>query len=393
MATATGTPSATTKQSKQATAQANAAAAAKRPFITGSRRVDKQTYDQTRTLVAGTQRINTYELDTDGFTAGMYVLVEATAAGNSATVAYNADGPFNVIDTITFSDTSNNPILGPMSGHDLYVCVKYAGYAFMDDMKLSPIYSATTGSGATAGSFSFVLMVPIEIVHRDALGALLNKSASAVFKLDLTLAATTTVYSTAPTAAPSVRVRIQQYGWMDPNATDLKGNPVSQQPPALNTVQYWDKQSYTLNSGAIAPRLQTFDGLVRTLIFELRDSTGSRAQGDSDFPDPFTLQYETSQPIQRLKTIWRHMLGELYGYTQAVETPGGRDYGVYPETFARDFGLKPGAESRLGYLTVSSATTIRVQGSIGGTGAHTLNVFANYVVPAGGDVKLIAGNR
>lgn len=377
----------------KATAAQQAQAAARRPFITGSRVIDKQTYDQTRVLTTSTQRLQTYELDTDGFTAGLYILVNHVTAGNAASVTWAADGPFSLLDTITFSDTSNNPIMGPMSGHDLYVAVKYGGYSFQDDAKLSPIYQATTGTGATGGSATFALLLPIEIVHRDALGALLNKSASAVFKLDLTLAAAGTPYGTAPTNPGTTRVRIQQFGWMDPNATDLRGNPVAQQPPALNTVQYWDKQTYTVNAGSISQRLTTFDGLVRTVIFELRDSTGSRSQGDADFPDPFVLQYETATPIQRVKDVWRHQIGQHYGYTAAAESPGGRDLGTYPESYARDFGLKPGAESRLGYLPVSAATALRVQGTIGGSGAHTLTCLVNYVVPAGGDVRSIAGNR
>lgn len=389
MAMATAAPTKTGKQQQAQQAQA----AARRPFITGTRVIDKQTYDQTRTLTTSTQRLPTYELDTDGFTAGLYLLVNIVTAGNSAAVTFAADGPYNAIDTITFSDTSNNPILGPMGGHDLYVAVKYGGYSFVDDQRNSPVYTATTGAGATGGSATFVLLVPVEIVHRDALGALLNKSASAVFKLDITLAANATIYGTPPTAAGSMRVRVQQFGWMDPNATDLKGNPVAQNPPALNSVQYWDKQTYTLNAGAIAQRLQTFDGMVRNIIFELRDNTGSRAQGDSDFPDPFLLQYETATPIQRVKAIWQHMIAQHFGYTAAAEAVNGRDNGTYPETYCRDFGLKPGAESRLGYLPVSAATALRVQGTIGGSGSHTLTCLINYVVPAGGDVKAIAGNR
>lgn len=374
-------------------AKADAAAAARRPFITGSRILDKQTYDQTRTLTASTQRLPTYELDTDGFTAGLYLVVQATTAGNAATVTFDEDGPFNVLDTVQFSDTSNNPILGPMTGYDLYIANKYGGYSFQDDAKMSAVYSATTGSGATGGSFTFVLPVPIEIVHRDALGALLNKSASAVFKLDVTLSTSAIPYGTPPTTPGSVRVRIQQYGWMDPNATDLKGNPVAQNPPALNTVQYWDKQTYTLNAGAVAQRLQTFDGMVRNIIFKLEDGSASRAQGDADFPDPFQLQYETSQPINRLKIVWQDMISRHYGYNAAAGAAGGRDNGVYPETYCRDFGLKPGAESRLGYLPVSAATAVRVLGTITGSGAHTLTALINYVVPAGGNVRAIAGGK
>lgn len=388
MATATASAPAT----KGADAK-SAAPMASRPFIVGTREVDKSIYDQTRTTTTTTQRLDTYELDTDGFTSALYILVEGTTAANAATVTFAADGPFNALDTVQFSDTSNKAILGPMGGHDLYEIIKYGGYCFSDDAKESPIYAATTGSGATGGSFTFVLRLPIEIVHRDALGALLNKSASAVYKLDLTLAATATIYGTPPTSAPSVRTRIQQFGWMDPNATDIRGNQVSQAPPALNTVQFWDKQTYTVNSGAINLKLNTFSGLVRNLIFEQRDENQSRQQGDSEFPDPFTFQYETSLPVQRIRNIWRHKIGEDFGYKNAVETAGGRDYGVYPLPYNKDFGLKPGAESRFGYLPVSSATSLMAKGTIGGSGANSLNVFVNYVVPANGDPRALTGGR
>lgn len=375
------------------TSKAAAAPMAARPFITGTREVDKNIYDVTKTTTTSTQRLDTYELDTDGFTSALYILVEAVTAGNSATVTFAADGPFNAIDTVQFSDTSNKAILGPMNGHDLYEIIKFGGYCFSDDAKQSAIYSATTGAGATGGSFTFVLRLPIEIVHRDALGALLNKSASAVYKLDITLAATATIYGTAPTAAPSVRTRIQQFGWMDPNATDIRGNAVSQAPPALNTVQFWDKQTYNPSAGSLNLKLNTFSGLVRNLIFELRDSTQSRTQGDADFPDPFIFQFETSLPVQRIRNVWRHKIGEDFGYTQAVETAGGRDYGVYPLPYNKDFGLKPGAESRFGYLPVSSATSLMAKGSIGGSSNHPLNVFVNYVVPANGDPRAITGGK
>lgn len=385
-------PVAATPNTKQG-AQPAQAPVANRPFIVGSRQVDKSTYDVTKSLIAGTQRLDTYELDTDGFTSHMYVLVEATTAGNSAAVAFQPDAPFSMIGTVQFSDTSNKAIIGPWTGHDLYVATKYGGYTFVDDAKMSPIYSLTTGTGATGGSTTFVLRVPIEIVHRDALGALLNKSASAVYKLDITLGAIADVYSTAPTTPPSVRVRIQQFGWMDPNPSDIRGNPTAQTPPALNTVQFWDKQSFTVNSGALNLKLSTFSGMVRNVIFELRDSTGSRFVGDGDFPDPFTFQYETSLPVQRIRSVWRHMIGEDFGYTGAADAAGGRDWGTYPLPYTKDFGLKPGAESRFGYLPVSSATSLMAKGSIGGTGAHTMNVLINYVNPASGDPRALTGGR
>ena len=363
----------------------------RRPFVAGTRRVDKSTYDESKVLTTSTQDRRTYECDPNGFLRGAYILVTCVTAGNAAATSFSANGPFNVIDTITFNDTNNKPLMGPMTGWDLMVAVKYGGYAFQDDPKLSPIYSATTGAGATGGSFTFVLLVPVEIVQRDGLGSLPNKSASATFDISIRLSASTIPYTVAPTTPGTVRVRIQQFGWMDPNGADMKGNPVAQNPPGVQTTQYWSKQTYAVNSGAVNFRLQGIDSYDRNLIFIL-DAAGSRTTGDADFPDPFTFLYETSLPIQRIKDIWRHMIGSDFGYNGTTPDVGGaRDYGVYPEAYCKDFTGKPGNETRLGYLPVSSSTTLNISGNVGGAGAHTFTVLVNKIVPANGDPMVLTG--
>lgn len=368
----------------------------RRPFVTGTRRVDRSTYDQSRTMTTATQVINTYEADPNGFLGGFYVLVECTTAGNSANVAYNANGPFNAIQTITFSDTNNKPVVGPMTGWDLYIATKYGGYGHQDDAKSSGVYFATISTGATGGSFRFLIRIPVEIVHRDALGALPNKNASATFDVAITLGASTDVYSTPPTALGTVRTRIQQFGWMDTNATDFMGNPVQQNPVAVQTTAYIQKQTYTLSAGSFSQRLQGIDSLLRGLTF-CWDAAGVRSTGEVDAPDPFTLQYETSQPINRLKTVWRHMLTEAYGYTggqgaatSITEGIGTQDNGVFHEPFNLDWNLKPGGETRFGYLPASAATNLTAQGTIGGSGVHTLALLVNKVVPYP-DAKALTG--
>jgi hypothetical protein len=363
-----------------------------RPFPVGTRRVDRSTYDETKTSVASTQELRTYECDPNGFISGIYLLVEATTVGNAAAVTYSPDGPFNVLDTISFNDTNNKPIIGPFTGFDLYIVNKYGGYAFIDDAKLSPVFSMISGVGAgVGGSFSFVLRLPIEIVRREALGPLPNKSSSATFDVAMRMSATATIYGVAPTAAPSVRVRLQQFGYMDPNPTDMEGNAVQPNPPAVETTQFWGKQTYSISSGAMSQRLQGIDSLVRNLVFILRDATNLRSGGDADWPDPMTMQYETSTPIQRIRAIWRHMITELYGYTGAMDAANGRDAGIYPETFCADFFGKPGWETRLTYLPVSAATNLQLQGNIGGAGVHKLEILVNKIVPARGQPMALTG--
>lgn len=380
-----------------------------RPFIVGSRYADDFSYDVSQVLDTSTHKLATLELDTDGYTAGLYILAECTGAGNAtATATFLEDAPFNVYEVVNLKDTNNKDILGPMSGHDLYLAVKYGGYAHVGDAKASPIYSVTSGTGATQGSFTFVLYVPIEIAHRDALGALTNKSSSSVFKLDLTTAATTSVYSGAtgdPATSATLRTRVAQFGWMDSDTRDVKGNPTSPEPPGINTVQYWDKQTFTFSSGAMNQRLASFSGGLRTMIIELRDSDGSRTGNPADFPDPFTLNVDKTTLMTRLRTVWQHITGELYNHFNGAEVVPGvagtaasegfkKDLGVFPLTWARDFGLQPGDENRFGYLWVTSATALLLKGTVGSSSAsHTFNVLLNYVNPANGDPKTLTGGK
>jgi hypothetical protein len=364
-----------------------------RPFITGTRTIDRAIYDNTTTMLATPVKLPTYSLDTDGFTSQLYVIMQCTTTANAATVTYDEDAPFSAILSIQFSDTNNKPILGPVTGHDLYLINKYGGYGHNDDAKNSPNYFATAGAASNGGSFKFVLRIPIEIVHRDGFGSLLNKSASAVYKLDITMAGGADVYGTNPTTFGSVRTRIQQFGWMDSDQQDVYKNPADPNPPALNSIQYWDKQTLVVGTGSMNQQLNTFSGLVRNLIFELRTSTGTRT--DNDLPDPFELHYDKTVPVSRLNDSWREQMSIDYGYsnfTESTTNVNSQDRGVRALTFCKDYGLKPGAESRFGYLPVTSATSLVMRGTIGSTdsaNAHTYNVFVNYVWPANGDPKSI----
>lgn len=362
-----------------------APAPAARAFRIGVQSHDEINYDDTRATTTSTQDLPVLNIPPAGFLRHLYLDVQGTTAGNAATVTFGANAPFNVIDSVTLEDVNSAPIVGPLNGYDLYLVNKYGGYTFSDDPKSQPTYAATTGAGATGGSFAFILRVPIEIVNRDALGALPNKSGTSMFKLRTRLAATATIYGVAPTAAPSIRTRVQQVSWWDPDETDLKGRPQAQNPPGVQTTSYWSKSVMTINAGQIRQPLERVGYLIRNLIFVLQDSTLSRTVGETDFPDPLTIQFEANILITRLKRVWQHMITQNYAYINAIDTAEGRDSGVFVEPFCLDFGLKPGADTRRGYLSTSSAARLEVQGTIGGSGAHTLTIITNDVAPGNGD--------
>lgn len=391
--------------------QQKGAAPKPRPFRIGVQSKDEIDYDVTVSATASTQDLPVLNIPPAGFLRGLYLIAEG-AAGNTGTVlvAFKEDAPFNVFETVTLEDVNNQPIVGPISGHDLYLINKYGGYAGFGDPRnaASNAYAAISGAGATAaspssgqgGAFSFVLRVPVELVQRDGLGALPNKSGTSMFKLRLRVNTLANIYATLPGHATTplvLRTRVQQVNWWDPPETDLKGRPLAQNPPAVQTTQYWSKASYPVAAGQNRQGLQRVGFLIRNLVFVLRDTNGARsASGETAFPDPFTLQFEAIQLIVRAKILWIKLMSERYGVNTAEVLAGvaaginNKDNGVYVEPFNLDFGLAPGAETRMGYLPTSSASRLELQGTLG-TGAGTLSVLTNDVAPANGDDLQIVG--
>lgn len=373
-----------------------AAAPPARVFRVGVQSHEENNYDQQAAMTTSTVDLPVFEIPPQGFLQGIYMLVQCTTAANAATVAFAtdpSDSPFNCIDTIQLEDTNSKPILGPFGGYDLYLINKYGGYSFGIDPKDSPVYSATAGSGATGGSFAFVLRLPVEIVSRDALGALPNKSGTNKFRIRTRLAASTKVYATSPTTLGTTRVRFTPENWWEPDMMDLKGRPLAQNPPAVQTTQYWAKGVYVVNTGDNRIQLQQGLGyLMRNLIFVNRTTADLRtAAQDAFWPSPATLQFEANIVFDRLVELWQDRLYKLWNLSIAVATSdvaaatggGGRDYCVYPLPFNVDFGLQPGAETRRGYLATADASRLEFRGNFGG--ATNFQVLANYIAPARGD--------
>lgn len=363
-----------------------APAVAARPFRYGVQTVDDVPYDQTLITGGSVQQYPVYEIPSTGFLEHVEILMEGTTAANAANVTFAADGIWTAIDTFQFIDTNNQPIVGPFPGKSLEVINKFGGYAFNDDPLSNPVYSAVTGAGGTGGSFALALHVPLELVPRDGLGSLPNKSASTPFKVKISLAATASIYGVAPTSAPSVRLRMVPRSYWQPQAADMFGNPLSQNPPAVNTTQYWQLATYTLPASTFAQQLSSSVGFpIRNLIFTLRDNANSRAQGEADFPDPLKLQLEANIIVDRIKKLWQHQMAQRFGYGGAVgDALGGKDNGVYVESYCAEFNGKPGWETRRGYLPTTDAMRLQARGTITGVNTHTLEVLTNYVAPGAG---------
>jgi hypothetical protein len=381
MATATAQPQAAPKKGD------GKAAPMLRPFFPGTLDLETHTYVKTGTLDTQQIPLDTYYPKTNGFLADLWVEMTATAAGNSAAVAFNEDYPFRAMSTFQLSDTGGQPILGPMSGWELMIFVKWGGFSFSDDPRDSQTYSAVTGAGATGGSFSWILQVPIQFVRREPLGPLPNTNSNNSYQVDITLATLAQIYAVAPTNAPTYVVKVYQDSYRQSSGKDAQKNATVTTPPGLGAVLYLRRNTMELSAGTVEEELSQQEGSYRTLHFVLRDSNESRQQGDADWPDPAQVFFNNDVPYDRTKNFWLRRMERDYGYTAAVNTAGGRDYGHFVLPFITDNGLKAGSEDRYKYLSVSAADTLGIRGTIGGAGTHKLTTMYAFVRPPGGNIR------
>jgi hypothetical protein len=366
------------------------------PFPTGVLKSENPDYDQTKAMAATAVQMPNYTLEPTGWLRGLEFQIDVAVTGNvTNVVAFAADGPPNVINKITFKDTGNREVFGPLGGYDWMTIDKYGAYYNIGDPRSDLSFTQTVGNVATGGSTSLILYLPLELVARDALGTVENKSDNTAWKAEIWIEGTTVVYPVvAPSTVPQVRIRITEDSYTEPAAQSGGGRPFADTPPKVGTLQYWVQESSPQGSGTMSYNLDNGIGYpIRNLIYKLTRAGGTRAQGDADWPDPVTLTYGKVQLFQRYKNLWISKIGRSFGdqtpasttaagvTTFNVDTAGGRENGVYPVWFTDDFSIQPGAELRNGYLVTKTGTVLKWKGTLVGGNTDIVNVLSNYVIP------------
>jgi hypothetical protein len=304
-----------------------------------------------------------------------------------ASIVQTDSGIFGVLAQVVFADSNQKPIL-QLSGFQLAMLNKWGGFWNVGDPRADATYSNTlTGTPTTA---VFNLAIPVEIAGRDCLGTLQNASGDSPFVVTVTLATEASVFTTTPTNAPTVRLRITEDGYTNPSAG------VSPTPQAKGTTMYNIVGTYNLNAGAQTPQITQGMGYpVRMFTFiNVDTAAGTRATGDTDWPDPQLIQFKGLNMQNKSKQLWKARMSKDYGYTNTVADAAlGLDNGVYVlSDFFKDFGNAPGDELRNGYLSTKTGDVFALNGSW--ALASTLYVIASYVaIPNGNLASIRAGGR
>lgn len=377
-------------------------AAKPRSFLVGTQAVlEGGDYDQSYTITTAGQNAQPWNLQATGWLRGLYLLV----TGTGVTVGtVTADGPFSIFSNIQLNDVNNEAIFGPFDGYTAYLTNKYGGYFGADDSATNATFAYT--GGTTTNNFTFVLYVPLEIVARGPLGPVASVNNTASLTLVMAINNLASVFTTV-TGTLAVRVRGNQDFYWEPRKTDSQGNPISGEPPASGTTQYWTQGSVSGLGGTVNQQLITGLGYpFREYIFMLRGSDGTRATGETNWPDPLiSLKFEANQLLSNYpKTLWQDIIARMWKYNNGTAdargsgTASGHENGVYILNFNADFFKRePGGETARTYLVTSPGSNFIFNGSIGSTGSSLYSVV-NYVAPGGGsqsrtDTRALTGGQ
>lgn len=340
------------------------------PFVRGAREfVEGPFFDLTRTPGAAAQAVGPIDVPARGWMSWLNLLVEGSG-GTLGAGALHEDYPWKLLDQVTLSRPNGDPYVGPMSGFGLYLVNLYGGYWFDGDPAADPQYVGTINA-------SFLLRIPVEIRHHDAYGALINQDAAAAYKLSFVVPSIGDLFPTAPTTAPTVRIRGWLEGWEQPAPTDLFGRPISPQPPGTPTAQFWSEQTFNVVAGLNTVRLTRVGNLLRTLVFIYR--TGSPlVRNDANLPqDSIALTYDARSLLDRSLRGWRNTMYVRYGRPAPT--------GVVVADWIHDGEGHAGEETGGLYLPTTDATRVELRGTFGAAGV--LTVLTNDVSPAGVQVS------
>lgn len=329
-----------------------------------------------------------------GWNKGYRLLVTATtAAGTGGVIAATAggvDAPWSLMQLVQMKDAFGTQLLtGP--GFDIgYAVPKYGGQFGLDlvrDPKNSPQNTPIT---AASGAFQFATYLPFEFAK--GYGVISGANAALLPVLQINMAPAATLFSTAPSALPTLTETLDaDFYWLPNTPSD---------PPGIGTTEQWIYQPCNPTIPSVAStlvQLPRLGGYLTGLIMDLRDANGLRIDA---YPARPKLLVDGVPLLDTLFTTLQEDLAIATGIGASAATtqvaagtiPVARDTGVMyisrkTSLSQRELGLLDTGEI---FLSTNPGTQLEVAGYPWGTvasGPATLNVVVGQVVPSGALVR------
>lgn len=379
------------QQAPAAGGSAAKAPAALVPFTRASRKMSKLIGTYTYNLSANSQVLPPVQITASGFLRFLTLTITGTTSGNTAAVAFAADAPWNLLNSVMLQTAAGDALTSPLTGFQLYVINRWL--ALGRDYGLTvedPAYSVTTGSGSTGGSFKFQLRLPFEVDPRDAFGSLKNMAANASYLLNYSFNASSTLYTTPPTNLPAITLQVGMEYWASPAATTPQGVAQQTAPNGDGSVSLLQTMQPSITASTQQNiQLPNVGNTIRSLAMILRNSSGVRT--DADWPTVFTL-YQNGQPLMvKNKDQWNLQMAQDYRVTggkAATPTANALDNGVYIITDFMNDG-SAGSEhvsssaNRDLLLVTGSQTGLNIESTSNwGAGAYSIEIIEHALRPS-----------
>lgn len=342
---------------------------------------------QSTGITMTTSQIDTLvTIEGTGYMTGLVLQVTCTTAANAANVAFQEDAPWAALASVVLQDVSGE--LFNLSGYSLYLLNKYGGFythatrpAASSDTN---IYQAVTGAGATGGSFNFFLRVPVAINNRNFLGLVGNQDRAMRYLIRDDIAASGSIYSTAPTTLGTVVVNRFYESVTVPGKTNAQGVPQSQYPPKFG-VQHFGTQSLAPSApqggSTVNHYLQRIGNTIRCIILVFR-SNGSRATAESNMPTRLTWLLGDQTLFTESTAYRRQVMFDRYGFDA--------DNGVLAYDWLEDMLNQVGSEFGLDYLWTAGLVNLQVQitypSGFGSTNNSLTIITDDLIVPDNIDI-------
>lgn len=286
-------------------------------------------------------------IEGSGFIYGIVLRMVATAASNVASVVFHEDGPWNAYDSIVFRDV-NGEIVN-LQGYDLYLVQLFNrawAVSFHGGQGLTQpprgsvgasgdanVYDIVVGSGGTGGSFTTMARVPVALNRRDLLGLLGNQDRAQKYSLRTDVSALATIYTTAPTNAPTFTIEKFYENYAVPLPQTPLGVTQEILPPGFGTIQFHTahvSESVPAASSTQNHYLKRLGNTLRGIMLIFR-SNSLRSTAHTNAPTNIRFKVGEDTIFNESYAYRRMLMFERYG----IDFPNG----VLVYEAVHDFGV------------------------------------------------------
>jgi hypothetical protein len=193
-----------------------------------------------------------------------------TCASAGAVVA--GDAPFNLINGVTLTDATGQPIFQPVSGYNLYLINKWLPSGVTVSNVMTPFFNPHMSSEyafaatATTGTAIFRLDLDFEQDYNTAYGCVPNLDSNASLQLKIDAAVYSNAFSGTTVSAATLAVIVDQWYWA-PVGTSSGGVPNSTTPIGFGDfleTRYENQTAVASSENVI--NVNNRGGLVRGII-------------------------------------------------------------------------------------------------------------------------------